>query len=144
MHVLCTKGMADAEIRTSRRRALIFVCAQLTLAFYHITQIFSCDRIRLVKNTEISLLLASQSPRRRELLSFIGIPFNVASADVDAIGRACQQAEIVETHYPDSAGFVTPHEFQFNFEHRGDLEELRDAVNRIRKAFERDDCNSEV
>ena len=30
-----------------------------------------------------SLLLASQSPRRRELLSYIGIPFDVASADVD-------------------------------------------------------------
>ncbi len=29
------------------------------------------------------MLLASQSPRRRELLSFIGIPFDVASADVD-------------------------------------------------------------
>jgi len=73
-----------------------------------------------------------------------GRPFNVDSADVDAIGRACQQAEIVETHYPDSVGFVTPHEFQFNFEHRDDLEELRNAVNRIRKAFERDDCNSEA
>jgi septum formation protein len=36
-----------------------------------------------VKNIEFSLLLASQSPRRRELLSFIGIPFDVASADVD-------------------------------------------------------------
>ena len=36
-----------------------------------------------MKNTEISLLLASHSPRRRELLSFIGIPFDVASTDVD-------------------------------------------------------------
>ncbi|MBT7191216.1 MAG: septum formation protein Maf [Anaerolineae bacterium] len=36
-----------------------------------------------MKNIEFSLLLASQSPRRRELLSFIGIPFDVASADVD-------------------------------------------------------------
>ena len=32
---------------------------------------------------ETSLLLASQSPRRRELLSFIGLKFDVASADVD-------------------------------------------------------------
>ncbi len=30
-----------------------------------------------------SLLLASQSPRRRELISFLGIDFDVASADVD-------------------------------------------------------------
>ena len=30
-----------------------------------------------------SLLLASQSPRRRELLSYISVPFDVASADVD-------------------------------------------------------------
>jgi len=30
-----------------------------------------------------SLLLASQSPRRRELLSLLGIPFEVAVADVD-------------------------------------------------------------
>ena len=32
---------------------------------------------------ETSLLLASQSPRRRELLSFTGLEFDVASADVD-------------------------------------------------------------
>ena len=44
-----------------------------------------------MKNTAFSLLLASQSPRRRELLSFIGIPFDVASADVD------------ESLYPDES-----------------------------------------
>ena len=32
---------------------------------------------------ENTLLLASQSPRRRELLSFTGLGFDVASADVD-------------------------------------------------------------
>ncbi len=32
---------------------------------------------------DISLLLASQSPRRRELLSFLGLEFSATSADVD-------------------------------------------------------------
>ena len=32
---------------------------------------------------KVSLLLASQSPRRRELISFLGVDFEVASADVD-------------------------------------------------------------
>ena len=34
-------------------------------------------------NEKKSLLLASNSPRRRELLAFSGIPFTVAAADVD-------------------------------------------------------------
>ncbi len=34
-------------------------------------------------NEKKSLLLASNSPRRRELLAFTGIPFTIAAADVD-------------------------------------------------------------
>ncbi len=50
---------------------------------YCTTRIGSCVRIRLMMSKIASLLLASQSPRRRELISLLGIPFEVASADVD-------------------------------------------------------------
>lgn len=43
--------------------------------------------------TEIALYLASQSPRRRELLTQVGIAFDVIAVDIDETARIDEKAE---------------------------------------------------
>ncbi len=61
----------------------------------------------------MELILASESPRRRELLAQLGIPFSVRSAQVKEVGslpdpgkvplfNACLKAEAVAGLYPDA------------------------------------------
>lgn len=44
-------------------------------------------------SSEINLYLASQSPRRKELLNQVGIPFSVISIDVDESTKSRENAE---------------------------------------------------
>ncbi len=39
---------------------------------------------------KVRLVLASESPRRRELLGLLGVPFEIVSSDVDELLRACE------------------------------------------------------
>ena len=41
----------------------------------------------------MQLILASQSPRRKELLSLYGVPFVIRVADIDEVMDASQPAE---------------------------------------------------
>jgi septum formation protein len=43
---------------------------------------------------KFSLILGSQSPRRKELLSWINIPFTIATADLDEISHETQPSDV--------------------------------------------------
>ena len=49
-----------------------------------------------LNNNKLSLILGSQSPRRKELLSWINIPFTIVVADLDEVSEEIEPYRIAE------------------------------------------------
>ena len=50
--------------------------------------------MELDKNAKFNLILGSQSPRRKELLSWLNIPFTILTADLDEISHQSEASDI--------------------------------------------------